>query len=236
MDDVVDILPFVTTIDNKAFIYEPTTHLNLGNYTINVVAEDSAGDIISTSSTFTVVENLMSIALQPGWNLISLPNDPVESSEDEIFDDTGITIAMTVADLQTPGWSSLPCTPQAYADNAFSQNGLINVSRGTAYWVYASTSETLGISSKPTFPPGEVPPYFPLKAGWNLISVVSAADIGTPVPMVSYLASLEEPRTWARVYGYSPSTGSFYRVLPTGNLIVGKGYYVYMTRDGVLVP
>ena len=73
-----------------------------------------------------------------------------------------------------------------------------------------------------------------MSAGWNLVGVVSFADVGTPIQADSYFSSLD----WSQAIEYNPSTGTFTTLLPNdgANLIVGQGYYVYFLKAGTLVP
>jgi hypothetical protein len=93
--------------------------------------------------------------------------------------------------------------------------------------------------------PGAVPPSYTVVTGWNLVGYHSE-DV---LAVTTALQSLESPdRIWASLYQYDNLIefsgqgdveivlGGFRRVLPAGDMNPGKGYWVYMVQDGVIVP
>jgi hypothetical protein len=98
--------------------------------------------------------------------------------------------------------------------------------------------------------PGTLPPSYAMAPGWNLIGFHSE----NVLPVTTALQSLESPdRIWASLYQFnnliafefgdeedSGETqiilGSFERELPAGEMVPGKGYWLYMVEAGVLVP
>ena len=114
---------------------------------------------------------------------------------------------------------------------------MTNISNGNAYWVYTDTSEVLQIT-----PASNVsgmlmmPPSFPLYMGWNLIGVVNLGEytMGASVDVDNYLIGL----AWSQVTQYDPFSKTFTMIMPnTGaDLIIGRGYYVYLEAAGTLVP
>jgi hypothetical protein len=98
--------------------------------------------------------------------------------------------------------------------------------------------------------PGTVPPSYELGAGWNLIGFHSEHEL----PVTTALQSLESPaRTWASLYQYDNVIrftlgdeenegtaeiilGGFRRVLPTGSMVPGLGFWLFMVSQGVLAP
>ena len=71
VDDEVNLL---SSSDWKSYSYLPATPLALGEYTIEVTGEDEAGNSVTDDGTFKIVARPpVSITLNLGWNLISLP-------------------------------------------------------------------------------------------------------------------------------------------------------------------
>ncbi len=99
--------------------------------------------------------------------------------------------------------------------------------------------------------PGTLPPTYPVEGpGWNLVGFHSE----NVLPVTTALQSLESPdRIWASLLQYDNLIeftfgeeeeedaidivlGAFRRVLPTGDMVPGKGYWLFMVQDGVVVP
>ena len=93
--------------------------------------------------------------------------------------------------------------------------------------------------------PGTVPPTYPVVPGWNLIGFHSEH----PLPVTTAFQSLESPlRVWASLFQYDnlikfeldqePEIilGGFSRVLSTDAMEPGKGYWIFMVEEGVIVP
>ena len=98
--------------------------------------------------------------------------------------------------------------------------------------------------------PGTLPPSYEMGLGWNLVGFHSE----NVLPVTTALQSLESPdRIWASLYqfnnliefefgnedeegGAEIVLGAFERELPTGDMVPGKGYWLFMVEQGVLVP
>ena len=79
-----------------------------------------------------------------------------------------------------------------------------------------------------------LPPTYSFTVGWNSVGVTTFSDTVTSISADSYFAAI----SWNSAVGYSPASEEFITLLPnTGaNLIVGQGYYVFVTQDGTLAP
>ena len=85
---VGDGVNLLSTSDNILFSYLPDSDLALGEYTISVMAEDDAGNAMDEASTdkFKVVARApVTIPLNLGWNLVSLPGAAADSSIDAVI-------------------------------------------------------------------------------------------------------------------------------------------------------
>ena len=221
------------TGDNMEFIWA-ATDLALGGYTLSLEATDAAGNTLESSSGFTVAKRTAEIALRPGWNLISIPGSlaPDKRAINDVFTNGAIDIVLTY-DARKRNW--FRATRQA--DGTLGQPGssleLTTVSSRTAYWVHSTGVVTqavdlLGASSQ------EPPVSIDLVAGWNLIPVRTTEVGSDPVDADSYLSGL----TWTRAYGYNNTTQVFESILPNSDatLAENRGYWVYLSQAGVLVP
>lgn len=221
------------TGDNMEFIWA-ATDLALGGYTLSLSATDAAGNTLETSSGFTVAKRTAEISLRPGWNLISIPGSlaPDKRAINDVFTQGSIDIVLTY-DARKRNW--FRATRQA--DGTLGQPGssleLSTVSSRTAYWVHSTGVVTqavdlLGASSQ------EPPVSIDLVAGWNLIPVRTTEVGSDPVDADSYLSGL----SWTRAYGYNNTTQVFESILPNSDatLSENRGYWVYLSQAGVLVP
>ena len=222
------------TGDNMEFIWA-ATDLALGGYTLTLSATDAAGNQLEDSATtFTVAKRTAEIALRPGWNLISIPGSlaPDKRAINDVFTNGSIDIVLTY-DARKRNW--FRATRQA--DGTLGQPGssleLTTVSSRTAYWVHSTGVVTqavdlLGASSQ------EPPVSIDLVAGWNLIPVRTTEVGSDPVDADSYLSGL----SWTRAYGYNNTTQVFESILPDSDatLSENRGYWLYLSQAGVLVP
>jgi len=230
-----DILANFGSGDDIEFIWS-ASDLELGAYTLKVSATDTAGNkLTDSSSTFTIAERaLISVALRPGWNLVSFPGVPI---------DTAIGSVITVADVDTviaydPTAAGAWLTAVRDSDGNFAGT-LSTIDAASGYWVHTTSFTPIkvdipGITAGAT----ALPPSWPLVAGWNLVPVTSLDRAATAFDADSYFTGLD----WSRAYEYNNTTNSFTSILPavatTGqtNITVGKGYWLFLNKAGTLVP
>ena len=233
MDKDVTAMFQAGTADNIEFIWA-ASDLALGGYTLSLEATDAAGNTLESSSGFTVAKRTAEIALRPGWNLVSIPGSlaPDKRAINDVFTNGSIDIVLTY-DARKRNW--FRATRQA--DGTLGQPGssleLTTVSSRTAYWVHSTGVVTqavdlLGASSQ------EPPVSIDLVAGWNLIPVRTTEVGSDPVDADSYLSGL----SWTRAYGYNNTTQVFESILPNSDatLSENRGYWLYLSQAGVLVP
>ena len=230
-----DILSSFDSGDNIEFIWS-ASDLALGAYTLKVSATDTAGNKLTDSTaTFTIaVRALISVALRPGWNLISLPGVPA---------DTAIGSVITVADVDTVlaydptaagGW----LTAVRDSDGAFAGT-LSTIDASSGYWVHTTTFAPIKVDI-PGITAGAqaLPPSWSLVAGWNLVPITSLDRAATGFDADSYFTGL----TWSRAYEYDNAGNSFTSILPNAtastveDVMVGKGYWLFLDKAGTLVP
>ncbi len=221
------------TADNIEFIWA-ASDLALGGYTLSLEATDAAGNTLETSSEFTVAKRTASIALRPGWNLISIPGSlaPDKRGVNDVFTNGAIDIVLTY-DAKKRNW--FRATRQG--DGSLGQPGssleLSSVTSMTAYWVHSTgvvsqSVDLLGASSQ------EPPVSIDLVAGWNLVPVRTQQVGTTDIMADQYFSGLN----WTRAYGYNNTTQVFESILPQteAELAENSGYWVYLREAGVLVP
>ena len=117
--------------------------------------------------------------------------------------------------------------------------------RSAPYWVISDEQLDLpvllpaSVGGVPTLPPA-----IEVFRGWNLVPIVSLdqADPGSVIDADVYFAGLD----WSIAYCFDTVEGTFKKVTSADGvpldedqpdaLVVGRGYFVYLTEDGVIVP
>jgi len=241
---VTDISDLLSTADNKRFIYAPTADMELGQWTITARVTDTAGNKSSeTTSKFTVKARAkFKLGLSAGWNLISLPNNPSDTAIDTVIGtDNGVS---TVYAYQDGAWKVAVREKTDGAWGAFA-GSLTTMEGHKAYWVKTSDFQKLQIdipalvggASGSDTPP--TPPTIPINVGWNMVAAVdtsgSLADDADVSSVKAYLTGL----TVTKMYEYTTSSGTWTGYGSdddTNKVKVGRGYWVYATKAGTLVP
>ena len=196
---------------------------------------DTAGNTVEDASTsFEIVaRKLVEIDLTPGWNLISLPGMPANTDVNAVITNMDVSAVVTYDPSVPGGWA------QAVRETATSSlsGTLMTISGNTGIWIKTSSFKSLKVDIPPVGQ-GTIPPSFTLLAGWNLVPVVAVQAGVEDVDADTYLSGLK----WSRGYGYDSLTGTLEGFVPDGKddegarVEVGKGYWVFVSEDGTLVP
>lgn len=243
-----------------------------GNYSLNITAMDKAGNKAYRLSNVTVklAYTSFNLELLPGWNIISLPLIPDDKNPDSFFD-FDIIERVWAYDSTSKDWEVY--TPGPAPDT------LKELKTGTGYIILTNssrfntikvseTNETVSIPVKINYSgkylqPGQVPPTYSVKKGWNLIGFHSEETMSAG----EYLAGLTYPeRTWTSLLTYNNNEVvgiDIEKLEEVGNSIgywsadsgiggensfnicrlnlndymqLGKGYWVFVSEDGVITP
>ena len=218
--------------------------LTLGEHKLVLTAEDVAGndevggtDDTEYEFTFEVVQrSAYKVSLNPGWNMISLPGNPVDTSLGAVFPaDHGVTHVLAYREGQ---WL------RAAKIGGVWEGDLTDIEAGYGYLV--RTGEFTSISTNlRELDIAESPPTVPIVAGWNLVGVVDIdqAKAGSP-PGGSDSASDADNYfsglNWTVAYTYSTTTSRWTKILPNEDggeeITNGSGYWLWATRAATLVP
>ena len=228
-----DISAQMTSTDNKAFYFKPTEALALGEYKMTFKAKDATDNESSDKSfKFTVkARSKTSITMSPGWNLISLPGEPADNAINTVITNSQITTVLTY-DPSTPGgWLT------AVRDGDSLVGTLETIDASHAYWVLTNNSDAIKVDI-PGYTGGvaAVPPAIDIVVGWNLIPAVSLSG-ATSWDIDLYLAGL----TWVKAKSWNAATEAWIEldsITDNGgaSMTSGKGYWLYATKAGTLVP
>ena len=209
-----------------------------GTYELKVEAEDRAGNLNEAHVKLEVAPDVNSIALRlkEGWNLISTPRPLADKRVESVFADLPVEKVLTCLGGE--------------------EREVVELRPGLGYLVEAKEECELVLNFA-EMEASTVPEVLELPEGWNLIGFASSS-LEPSMPLRRYLGkdladkwvavydeNLEEarpqsvsPYIWASG-GFATTTGEPYYEDPSHNLPVvelGRGYWLYLKDEGVLVP
>ena len=235
--DDADMMASAATTDNRTFILA-TSGLALGDHTVKVNGTDEVGNKLTAdaSAKFTVkAVAKISIPLKPGQNLVSLPGEPGDMAINSVITVTDVTSVISYdpvnPDPVTGPWR---VATRATASDPLT-GSLTSMDATHGYWVKTSSFDPIKVEI-PDQGFNVLPPSIQVVGGWNLVPVVSIEGDapGTTIPADTYFGSTQ----WVTAYTFDPETNAWTKILPKKfqNVIVGIGYWLYVTEDGILVP
>ena len=201
-------------------------------YTMTFNGSDELGNALgdAVSVDIEVKEpDPFSISLTPGWNLVSLPAEPLASGINDVIPaDHPIDNVLTYDPTQPGLWLHA-----ARGDDGMFVGSLETISARTAYWIFTDSFDSLSVPvTRPTGGGVTLLPTVNLVAGWNLLPVLDVsggAAFGDDASSVGdYVSNV------VRTYAYNASSDTFNQ--HTGALQVGHGYWAYLASATVLVP
>ena len=210
------------------------TGLDIGEYTLAYEVMDDVGNEVAEDDRefdFEVQERQpYDVDLTPGWNLISLPGDPFNPAVGNVMGDLK---ADTVLGYQAGEW----VTAVKDEETGRWQGTLTDIQGGYGYWVRTAVVETIETVIPPILPTSNLPTV-PVISGWNLLGVVDAEqrDAGETADADEYFTSLPN---WRVAYSFETQQNRWTKLLPTQadtNVENGRGYWVWSSRPGTLVP
>ena len=234
VDDETDVL---STSDDILYTYLPDSDLALGEYTITAVGRDEAGNVSDPQTgKFKVVARApVTITLNLGWNLMSLPAEAADSAIDAVINVDEVSQVLTYDPTVEGGWLS------AVRVNGAFEGALTNIEASKAYLVYTTGVDPLKVDI-PGLAQGtaEFPPTVKLYKGWNMVPSSSLDPAFPKRDIDSYLSGVSWSRGYyydanGRLTGFIPGTGSDAR--SDDELVIkGRGFLIYVTEDSTLVP
>jgi len=203
------------------------TALDAGTYTWSITVADAAGNESAASSLkFTVAApNTFTVALGPGWNLISVPARLDAASLSKVFGTDSPKVTKVRTWTQGDGWMI-----GNFADGAWSGD-ILAIKQGVGYWVYSTSADDLSVTLRRLGGVPSAPRPQDVITGWNLIGPQSI-----DMPPESTVAAATYLGTTGTVwYEFSPDPAVGFTRNPT-NLTSGSGYWVWFTKDGQIIP
>ena len=247
--DGVDMTDSVRTTDQSTFLVTLES-VGLGDHTAKIQATDVAGNTLEDvlEIDFEISDrDPFERRLNPGWNLVSLPGEPSDSSIGAIFgSDVEVRTVYTYDPVIPGGWM---VAVRETLDSDW-QGDLTEINGQRGYWVLSDAIQDWEVSI-PRLAGGAAgtgtpiqPPVIPLYAGWNLIPVTDISGNGSGGDDVSarvYLQSLEAGVEAARVLGFDTITNQWETVLDpdmqmNNTLTIGAGYWIFVREATSLIP
>lgn len=208
-----------------------------GTYSVGIIVADRAGNETHQSTMIEITDEINSfqIDLNQGWNLISVPRKLENPNVNEVFSGIPVRAIQTVIDGRRVEASEI--TP--------GRGYLVQVTEDSSLTVYFAEHDLSAI-----------PLTIKLGQGWNLIGYASQT-LDPVMPLTFYLGDdlkdewmivYDDKGAQARTKSTSPyiwATDSFTTITgepfskDSDNLPVvelGKGYWIYLTGKGVLIP
>ncbi len=248
--DGKDVVDEVENRDNNRFIYWPQS-MSMGEHRIEVQYKDAAGntDILDDYDFEVKSRGKFIISLGAGWNAISLPADPVDSTIDTVFTDPNVSTVI--------GWDGTdPSQPWRYAsrvDGVWTTSGqfatLSSIEAGYGYWVHSDSFVRQAVALTGNVR-GTLPwePRFtvidPDHRGWHFVGVIDQDgdqtenhfgtgllnDKRSPVTAKDYL------REYVRAYTWDNTFNRFESVPEGQQMTIGDGVWVFYAKNFVVVP
>ena len=222
---------FLTNIPAPQNYYNITGLLPDTSYELSTRTVDINGNINLTwvnDTASTLPASGTTLNLYTGWNLISLPLMP---------EDTSITSLLSpISGNYSIVWeynaSDTSDHWKKYDPGVPFENDLINMEPGKGYWILMTSDNTLSIS-------GTVPESTDiiLKTGWNLIGY----NFLDSQPIAEALSSINGNYSIVLAYNASDTADHWKKYDPSvpfeNDLTIvepGKGYWIMMTSDDIL--
>ena len=226
-----DVAGNVSAVENNKYTVG-LRDLDEGAYTLRITGRDDVGNEISDSYPFSVVpRDPYEIELTPGWNLVSVPGTPLDSSTGAVMGNTNE--ATIVLAYQDDEWLT------AVNDQGEWRGTLTDIVGGYGYWVQTTAFESIETLIPETDTSSVLPTARVIK-GWNLLGVVDVAqaDAGDAPSGGADPDDYFNNFDWRVAYSFETERNQWNKLLPGANAGIanGKGYWVWSTEAGTLVP
>ena len=210
--DDANVIANLNRVDASSFSLI-TRDLAVDKYKVEYTAVDDAGNEFEGEFTFNVEERQpYEIAVQPGWNLISLPATPLEPAIEAVLANN--QYISPVLGYQQGDW----ITAIREEDGTW-RGRLETLDGGYGYWVHARTFESIETMLSEVDPAGTLPTVS-VTAGWNLLGVLDIFqnDAGNPPGTVgdngdeadNYFSSIP----WKVAYTYATDRSLWVKTVP----------------------
>ena len=236
------------TLGSNEFLVQ-LNGLDIAKHELKYTAMDELGNSVSGTVKFEVKPRpAYKVTLRPGWNLISLPGTPADPAIGSVISDN-LSVKLVLG-YQGGAWQT------AIREGASWSGTLTTIGGGWGYWVQSTAFETISALIPDVDTASELP-TIPVTQGWNLLGVIDiqqesagkapigkaeADDYFTSIPWRVAYSFDTRTTSWTKL---APETGVVKADLPgapagtaavADEVLNGKGYWVWSSSVGVLVP
>ncbi|MCH8910336.1 MAG: hypothetical protein IH867_06300 [Chloroflexi bacterium] len=176
-NDVDVTSQIIASADNKTFFFQPLTALaNVDDHTFSIESIDAAGNENTFDVEFEKSDRSdFEIELFAGWNLVSVPSNPLVTDIGSVMSNTGIkqVVAFDATTPSQPWRIASKVGSGSYSSQT--TPGLTTITAGPGYWIETSNFETQEIALEGEAGPGDARPgltTIATNSGWNLVGVV----------------------------------------------------------------
>lgn len=237
-------------------------NLALGKYTLTIQAKDSQGnvsakDVPTAPGKTTAVESFAfsfqiterakyTVSLVPGLNLVSVPGTPANTDINSVIGATDPIDLVTTYDPTAALGPWLVATRNA--DTGLFEGTFTKIDAEHGYWVRASSFFSLNVELPLPALTGQLPPTLAVRKGWNLVPIVDLRQqaFGSEIGPEAYFTGVN----WSLAYTFDTIGSAWIRIpkntpavtpddvaTTLGDAVqVGRGYWVFASEAGTIVP
>jgi len=222
----------IATVLHPTLTYTDYGPLSEPTYTYKVEAVDYVGnkaDAATVSVAFVPGDVIAyPVELVKGWNLISLPMIPQDSSIEVVLSDV-LENVNVVYGYEAGTWLTYLTSAPEFAT-------LTDIEDGKGYWVKMTAADTLIVYGTEQPLPPDTPRVYNVYNGWNLIGFKSIDKMNVE----DYLTTIPATLTGHMVIYEWSATSQGYKLLcagpPDKQFSPSNGYWLYLIGDAVIVP
>ncbi len=229
----VDVCTYAWDLDNNG-VYETlgasTTYTwnTAGNYTVGLQVTDDDGNAVTASANVTINAATHSLALVPGWNLVSFNLSPSNTGIATVLSSINSKYDLVYAWDASGGHSSSGNWMKYSPTAPDYSNSLNSVDQRMGFWIHMTAAGTLDVA-------GNVPVSTEIQlstnaGGWNLVGYPAAVDralpaaLGSNFSLVYAFHASDTTDPWKLYDASSPAWAN-----DLSQLTPGWGYWVKVT-------
>ncbi len=243
--DGVEISEEFQNPEVNRFVYWPLS-MTRGEHEVEVEARDAAGNPVEFDFSFeSVARGDFVLNLSSGWNAISVPADPIDSSIEAVFTNPAIE---AVIGWDTEGWR-VAVRRNGVWESSQTFGTLPTIRARYGYWVKSSSFVYQRVALRgPIYRSDGAIPYLidiETETGWNFVGVIDTDGDQTedhfgidlrdsqnvPVLAREYLGE-----DFVRAYTWDPIFSRFEVVRPDDPMRIGDGVWVYYSDGRGIAP
>ena len=219
--------PTISATPSHGYSFVGWTGSGSGSFTgtTNPSSVTMNGAITETADFQSTGPFTQTIALVPGWNLISLAIVPASNSIGNVLAPQITHGSFTaVWSYQGGVWKSATLNPITHKLSG----SLTTMQDGYGYWIFMTKADILSVTGMVFTLPPALPSSYKLNAGWNLVGF-KPQPIVAPETVGTYLTSISGYYSANNVWVYNNTSGAWTRATSTTTLTPGEAMWIFVT-------